>query len=325
MISAQTTDPAARLQQLSTGVGEVLDRFLDARRTDVAAIDASLPPLVDELAAVIGSGGKRIRPFLACWGYRAAGRDLDGAILQAAAALELVHTFALIQDDFMDASAVRRGRPATHATMGPAAALLISDLALVWADELLVEAGFSAERRIEGMRIFNALRTEVTLGQYLDLFSPPDEEHALKVNFYKTASYTVLRPIQYGLVLGGAEMGLVDAVPAYAEPAGIAYQLRDDVLGAFGNSSLTGKPSGDDLHHRKGTWLWARALRLAGEPRPDVALADWVRSSGALEDTEALIAKLEREAREALRRMPVAPALRDELGHLTSLLVSRTR
>ena len=318
-------DPAPHLRRVSAHVGEVLDRFLAARRAAVAGIDESLPPLVDELAAVIGSGGKRVRPYLACWGYRAAGREVDDAMIQAAAALELLHTFALIQDDFMDASAVRRGRATTHATMGAAAALLVSDAALVWADELVVEAGFSPSRRLAAMRIFNAMRTEVTLGQYLDLFAPADEEHALKVNVYKTAGYTVLRPIQYGLVLGGAPSGLVDAIPAYAEPAGVAFQLRDDVLGAFGNTTLTGKPAGDDLHQRKATWLWTRALRRAGDPPPGTPLADWVRSSGALDDTEALIADLESQARDALAQLPVAAALREELGRVTTMLVSRTR
>jgi geranylgeranyl diphosphate synthase type I len=313
------------VRQLSEQVGSVLGGFLATRRAEVATIDTALPPLVDELLAVIESGGKRIRPWLACWGYRAAGRDVDGSMLAAAASLELVHTFALLQDDIMDGSATRRGRPATHVAMGPAAAILISDLALVWADQLLNDADLPADRMVEGMRVFNALRTEVTLGQYLDIAAPPDEEHALKVNLYKTASYTVLRPIQLGMVLGGAHRGLVDAVPAYAEPAGIAFQLRDDVLGAFGDSAVTGKPAGDDLQGRKATWLWARALRLGGEPPAGLeAMRDWVRGSGALADAEALITRLEREAREALRRMPVKPDLREELEQMTDAFVNRS-
>jgi geranylgeranyl diphosphate synthase type I len=319
------TDGMKDVQQLSERVGAVLGEFLANRRAEVATIDTALPPLVDELQAVIGSGGKRIRPWLACWGYRAAGRDVDGSMLAAAASLELVHTFALLQDDIMDGSATRRGRPATHVAMGPAAAILISDLALVWADQLLNDADLPAGRMVEGMRVFNALRSEVTLGQYLDIASPPDEEHALKVNLYKTASYTVLRPIQLGMVLGGAHRALVDAVPAYAEPAGIAFQLRDDVLGAFGDSAVTGKPAGDDLQGRKATWLWARALRLGGEPPAGLeAMRDWVRRSGALSDAEALITRLEREAREALRRMPVKPALREELEQMTDAFVNRS-
>jgi geranylgeranyl diphosphate synthase type I len=175
------------------------------------------------------------------------------------------------------------------------------------------------------MRVFNALRSEVTLGQFLDLAGRPDEEHALKVNRYKTASYTVLRPIQLGMALGGADQALIDSVPAYAEPAGIAFQLRDDVLGAFGDSAVTGKPAGDDLLNRKPTWLWARALRLGGEPPSGVeALREWVSASGALPDAEALIDRLQREALGALRRLRVDYGLRLELERMTVALVERS-
>jgi geranylgeranyl diphosphate synthase type I len=306
-------------------VERVLRRFLAAREAEVAAIDDALPPLVVELGAVIESGGKRLRPWLATWGYRAAGRDLDEPMLTAAAALELVHTFALLQDDFMDASGMRRGRTATHVTMGPSAAVLISDLALVWADQLLAGAGFPADRLAEGMTIFNALRSEVTLGQYMDLAGPVDEEHALKVNRYKTASYTVLRPIQLGMVLGGASRRLVEMVPAYAEPAGIAFQLRDDVLGAFGDAALTGKPAGEDLRNRKPTWLWARAHRRAGEPPEGLeARRRWVRASGALADAEVLMRRLEGEAERALDGLPVARELKEELRAMTRGLIERS-
>ena len=323
----------AGVADVSDQVGRVLHAFLGARRAEITAIDPSLPVLADELEAVIGSGGKRIRPWLACWGYRATGRALDGRIVTAASSLELVHTFALLQDDMMDASALRRGRPTTHVTMGSDAALLISDLALVWADQLLSEAGFAPDLLAQAFTVLNALRSEVTLGQYLDLVGTPDEDRALQVNRLKTASYTVVRPIQLGMTLGGASAELLQGVPAYGEPAGIAFQLRDDVLGAFGDESDTGKPSGDDLRHRKATWLWSRALRLAGEPprastAPDGdqlrGLRSWMRESGAVAEAEALIGRLRAQALDALGRLPVERTLRDELAAMTEELVSRS-
>ena len=318
--------------ELSAQVGRVLRAFLAARREEIGAIDPSLPALADELESVIGSGGKRVRPWLACWGYRATGRGLDDQMVTAASSLELVHTFALLQDDMMDASATRRGRPTTHVTMGSDAALLISDLALVWADQLLCEAGFAPELQARAFTVLNALRSEVTLGQYLDLTGTPGEDRALEVNRLKTASYTVVRPIQLGMTLGGADAALVDAVPAYGEPAGIAFQLRDDVLGAFGEESDTGKPSGDDLRHRKATWLWSRAMRLGGEPpRGSAAHGDqvrqlraWMRESGALAESEALIGRLRTQSLEALERLPVGDSLRAELAAMTEELVSRS-
>jgi geranylgeranyl diphosphate synthase, type I len=319
--------------ELSERVGRVLRDFLAARRAEIGAIDPSLPALADELALVIGSGGKRVRPWLACWGYRAAGLALDDRMVTAASSLELVHTFALLQDDMMDASSTRRGRPTTHVTMGSDAALLISDLALVWADQLLCEAGFPAELLARAFTVLNALRSEVTLGQYLDLTGTPDEERALEVNRLKTAGYTVVRPIQLGMTLGGAGTALIEGVPAYGEPAGVAFQLRDDVLGAFGDEARTGKPSGDDLRHRKATWLWSRAVRLGGEPPRGGAAAQgeqvrqlraWMRESGALAETEALIERLQGQALASLERLPVGDALRGELAQMTEELVSRS-
>ncbi|MFZ0215187.1 MAG: polyprenyl synthetase family protein [Candidatus Dormiibacterota bacterium] len=310
--------------EVSAEVSRVLTEFLDERRRDLARLQAELPRLVDELHGVLDSGGKRIRPWLACWGYRAADRALDESILRAASALELVHTFALIQDDVMDDSATRRGRPAAHTVLGLPTALLLSDLALIWGDQLLCEAGFTPERLADGLRVLNALRTEVTVGQYLDVEGRPDEARALEVNRLKTASYTVLRPIQLGLALGGARRTTIDAVPAYAEPAGIAFQLRDDVLGAFGDEATTGKPAGDDLRNEKPTWLWARALARGGAaPAGVVARRAWLVESGALADTEALIGELEKQALDGLRRLPVEEARRRELVAMTDALVRR--
>ena len=323
-------------------VSEALRRFLDARRAEAVAIDPRLGPLVDELSAAVDSGGKRLRPLLAAWGYRAAGRQLDQPMVQAAAALELLHTFALVQDDVMDRSSTRRGRPASHLTLalqarrqpasfGVNAAILLGDLALIWADRLLSQAGFPAERLTAALPVYHELQTEVTLGQYLDVLAAHSEElteiDALRVNRYKTASYTVQRPIQLGMALAGAGPELLDAVPAYAVPAGIAFQLRDDLLGALGDPALTGKPSGEDLLTRKPTWLWARTLSR----RPEASrltdldsLRAAVLESGAASDAEAMIAELGAEALTAAGRLPVAAGLQAELVELTRRLLWRT-
>src|SRR3989440_4985659 len=231
-----------------------LSGFLAERRAQATGIDGRLERLLDELESALDAGGKRLRPQLAAWGYRAGGRAVDDAMVSAAAALELLHTFALIQDDVMDRSLTRRGRPASHVNLGAAAerepsrfgvsaAILLGDLALIWADQLLAASGFPHERLAAGLAVYNQLRTEVTLGQYLDVLAAHSrrvtEEEALTVNRYKTASYTVQRPIQLGMALAGAPASLLDGVSAYAIPAGIAFQLRDDVLGAFGDPDVT--------------------------------------------------------------------------------------
>jgi geranylgeranyl diphosphate synthase type I len=326
---------------MERGIDGVLEGFLDERRQDAAAIDPRLGEVVDELKATVGSGGKRLRPRLVLWGYRAGGAEVDEPILRAAASLELLHTFALIQDDVMDRSATRRGRPASHVTLaaqasreparfGESAAILLGDLALIWADRLMVEAGFTAERLQAALGIYNALRTEVTLGQYLDVLlahgDRPSEEDALRVNRYKTATYTVQRPIQLGLALAGAAPETIDAVPPFAVPAGIAFQLRDDLLGAVGDPEETGKPSGEDLLVRKPTWLWARTLRLvpgASDLQGVDELRHAVTQSGAAAEAEAKISELTAEALAVARRLPVPLQMREELIGLTEQLVVR--
>lgn len=330
-------------ETVDAGVARVLEEFLARRREEAVAIHPRLGPAVDELLETVMSGGKRLRPLLACWGFRAAGGVVGEEMLRAAAALELLHTFALIQDDVIDRSQTRRGRPASHvvlaqqaetgdrARFGESAAILLGDLALIWSDRLLLESGFGGAPLEAGLAVYHQLRAEVTLGQYLDVLASHlvhlTEEEALRVNRYKTASYTVQRPIQLGMALAGASPRLLEAVPAYAIPAGIAFQLRDDLLGAFGDPQVTGKPSGLDLLERKPTWLWARTLRLRPEAArtADVArLRQLILESGAAEDAEAKIRELAQEAEVALAHLPVPEELVAELRQLTNLLIWRS-
>ena len=315
--------------------------FLSEMRAVALSIDPRLGPLVDELESAVAAGGKRLRPQLAAWGYRAGGAQVDAPMVRVGAALELLHTFALIQDDVMDRSLTRRGRPASHVVLaraaqveperfGPSAAILLGDLALIWADQLLAASGFSPDCLARAQSVYNRLRTEVTLGQYLDVLAAHSrrvtEAEALTVNRYKTASYTVERPIQLGLALAGASHDLIEAVSSYAIPAGIAFQLRDDVLGAFGDPDVTGKPSGEDLRERKPTWLWARTLHLCPEAQEvkDVdSLRELMVESGALAEAEEKIRVLSEEAFAAARKLPVAYALVGELVDLTERLVWR--
>jgi geranylgeranyl diphosphate synthase, type I len=318
-----------------------LRSFLAERRSEATAIDGRLGRLIDELESAVCAGGKRLRPLLAAWGHRAGGADVDDRLVRVAAALELLHTFALIQDDVMDQSVMRRGRPASYVNLacvaevsperfGPSAAILLGDLALIWADQLLINSGFAPDRLARGLAVYNEMRTEVTLGQYLDVLAAHSrrvtEEETLTVNRFKTASYTVQRPIQLGLTLSGAPDDLVRAVSGYAIPAGIAFQLRDDVLGAFGDPEVTGKPSGEDLRERKPTWLWARTLDRCPEVEltTDVGrLRELMVESGALADAETKIGTLVEEALAAAHRLDVPEPLVCELVGLTERLAWR--
>ena len=210
-------------------------------------------------------------------------------MLRAVAALELIQACALVHDDLMDASATRRGRPTVHvafarrhadaawrgrpARFGAAAAILLGDLALVWADDMLRGAGLTADAAARAATPWEAMRTEVLGGQYLDVFvqstGDSSARAALQIDRYKTAAYTVERPLHLGAAIAGADPDLVACYRRFGADIGVAFQLRDDLLGVFGDPAVTGKPAGDDLREGKRTLLLALAVERAAAARRD--------------------------------------------------------
>lgn len=323
-----------------------------------------LEPVAEALRTFVLAGGKRLRPAFVYWGYRGAGGapgEPAEAVVRAACAVELLHVCALIHDDIMDGSSVRRGRSAVHvafaelhrrqgwrgdpAAFGEAAALLLGDMAFVWADVALAEAGLAPEQLAAALRVFNRLRTEVMGGQYLDLLEAsrgePGEEGVRRVLTYKSGKYTVERPLHLGSALAGGGPELARAYSAYGLPLGEAFQLRDDVLGVFGSPELTGKPAGDDLREGKETFLVSRTRARAGPAgqrllrdllgRPDLGdeevdqLRNLIVECGALEETEARIAGLVAEAKAALAAAPLrVEEARAVLAELADFVTSRT-
>lgn len=277
-------------------VETVLGTELAGRLREAGEIDPRLTDDVHRLIGYVSSGGKRLRPQFLCWGWLAAAPDdppevLPAGVLKAGAALELIQACALMHDDIIDRSDTRRGRPSMHravqrlhsdqgwsgdaAHYGVASALLVGDLALAWADDLFgdgaAELGWPAEAR----SAWRSMRTEVLAGQLLDLRisaqDAPDPAaaaaDAMVVDRYKTAAYTVERPLHLGAALAGAGAGTVDALRRYGAAIGVAFQLRDDLLGVFGDPAVTGKPSGGDLVEGKRTVLLALA-RAALQDQP---------------------------------------------------------
>ncbi|MEV4704842.1 polyprenyl synthetase family protein [Actinoplanes sp. NPDC049316] len=317
-------------------VDKALAAFLAAQRTRLLAIDDALADVADALEAFVLRGGKRLRPAFAYWGYRGAGGIDADHVVAAVAALELVQASALIHDDLMDRSDTRRGEPSVHRrfasrhaaaawrgdadAFGDNAAVLLGDLALVWSDELLHSSGVGLEELARARPVFDEMRTEVTAGQYLDVLTPvtgdTSLERAGKVARYKSAKYTVERPLLLGAALAGAPPEVTGAYSAYGLPLGEAFQLRDDVLGVFGDPAQTGKPAGDDLREGKRTYLIAaayEALPAAGRSELDRGLGDLklddarverlralITDSGALARTETRITALTTEALAAL-------------------------
>src|SRR5262245_15977171 len=254
-------------------VDEVLVRFLGDRRAELAGLDSDAAPLADELVRIVRSGGKRIRPALCVLAFRAAGGgDQDERILRAAAALELLHTSALVHDDLMDRDVERRGEPATHVRFakdapagiepdgfGTSAAVLVGDLALVLSERLMRTCGFGGARLETAMTRFDRMRTEMAAGQFLDVSG---SERRDRVRALKTASYTAEGPVLIGAALAGAESPAEGALRVFGRLLGEAFQLRDDVLDDAPDA--VGAVEVDDLLSRAARALEDAPLRREG-------------------------------------------------------------
>lgn len=342
---------------LGQRVQKVLAAFLASQAPRLDAIGVELSSVSDALGEFLLDGGKRLRPAFCYWGWRGAGGADTDDIVTAVSCLELVHAGALIHDDVLDRSDTRRGRPTLHRrfarlhrgeawrgdpeAFGLAAAILLGDLCLIWADQLLQDSGLPAEAVLRAQPVYDEMRSEVMAGQYLDLLEQAlggaSIDRARAVARLKSAKYTVERPLHLGAALAGAPASLVAAYSGYGLPLGEAFQLRDDVLGVFGDPEQTGKPAGDDLREGKRTVLVAAALerstpaqaavvrRHLGDPHLDqeglAALRTVMADTGALEAAEQLISELTARATVAARAAPVDADVREVL---TTLAVAAT-
>ncbi|MEV8455564.1 polyprenyl synthetase family protein [Streptomyces sp. NPDC052095] len=306
------------------------------------ARDECLPCEVAEvLGGLVFRGGKRLRPVLCVVGWHAAGgQGTTDAVVSVAASLEMFHTGVLIHDDVMDLSDTRRGHPTAHRALaarhaapggserrGQQMAVLLGDLALSWSTELVHGAGLTGTQRGSVDTVLDAMREEIMYGQYLDVLggeAMADAGHALRTARLKTGQYTTVRPLHLGAALAAAPAQVVRDCSAYAVPLGEAFQLRDDLLGVFGRSERTGKPTLDDLREGKNTVLMALALQLAdsvqraallrlvGDPGLDEHNARRVRDlltmTGAVAAVEEMIADRHRAALQALEGSCLRPA-----------------
>ena len=340
------------VEDFRTQVQSVLDAFVAEHGATLAPLGPDAALFMDAARRSV-SGGKRYRAAFCWWGYRAVRADVPDAeaLVRAGAALELLHASALVHDDLMDASDTRRGRPAEHKAFeslhrsrgwrgsaeqyGAASAILLGDVLLTWSDELLRRCGLPADVVRPAQELFETTHTEVITGQFLDVSVQArgrcDVEEAMRVLRYKSAKYSVERPLHVGAALAGAGPEMLTALSAYGVPVGEAFQLRDDLLGVFGDPDVTGKPAGDDLTEGKRTVLVALALESApaadgkrldealGTPL-DVAEVEELRriidESGARADVEGRIDALTRSALAALGEAPVTAVARPVLAEL---------
>jgi geranylgeranyl diphosphate synthase type I len=357
---------SAITERLVDAIEGTLADFLAAQIAGLDTLDPALGGFARTTRDLVLAGGKRLRPTFAYWGWRAAARagaPLD-EVLPALAALELTHTFALVHDDVMDDSDTRRGQPTAHrvfaaqheragrfgdpARFGTTSAILVGDLCLVWADQLIARTLLPSATLFAVRACYDRMRVETVAGQYLDVLGEAEPaawslDRALLVARQKTASYTVQRPLQLGLALTGVTLPAADeAFARYGQAVGEAFQLRDDLLGAFGDPTVTGKPAGDDLRTRKPTALLMLAHQLAtpaqraelavdpagavnpadgsGGPTP-AELAELITATGAPARLEEMIQERVTEGIAALADAPIQP---EALEALTELAVRAT-
>ena len=336
-----------------------LHEFVSDQASRLDALGPDGQRLVDHARTSV-SGGKRFRAAFCWWGHRAVAAPADEAsLLRACASLELLHASALVHDDYMDASDVRRGRPATHrafeqlhrtsgwstdaAQYGASAAILLGDLLLSWSDELLRTCGLPADRVLEALHYFDLTRSEVVTGQFLDVSAQArgsaDVDTAMTVLRYKSAKYSIERPLHIGAALAGGGPEVIGQLSRFGLPLGEAFQLRDDLLGVFGDPEVTGKPAGDDLVEGKRTVLVALALDAL--PRAEAEVLDGalgtplgveevghlrhlIDASGARDQVEAVITELTSRSLAALEVADVTDQARGVLGSLADEATQRT-
>jgi geranylgeranyl diphosphate synthase, type I len=355
---ASMTSGSATLGHVRDRVDRALQAFLGQQHDVLLAAGQDLLPGAESISGLL-AGGKRLRPAFCYWGWRGAGGPDCPEIINAAAALELLHAGALIHDDLMDASDTRRGQPSLHrqfearharghwhgspAAFGMGAAILLGDLLLCWTDEMFHASGLPGEALRRGRPVLDRMRTEVFAGQYLDLLGQVtgDEtlESAQRVVEFKTTKYTIERPLHLGAALAGGCGGLAAAYTAYGLPLGMAFQLRDDLLGVFGDPAQTGKPAGDDIREGKRTVLLAIAKdratagqaevidRYLGDPGLDEAGTTAVRAAigdtGAIAECERMIGHRVGEAVAALDGAPITGEAREALAALAVAATAR--
>jgi geranylgeranyl diphosphate synthase type I len=344
-------------------VQAALATYLAQARSHLTTIGSQLTPVCDGLEEFVLDGGKRLRPLFAYAGHKAAGKPVGPAEIKAFASLELLQACALIHDDLMDASDTRRGKPAIHRRFenlhqeqalaglseqfGAAAAILLGDLALVQSDQMLHTSGITSDQLLDALVVHDEMRIELMAGQYLDVREAGEKSHnverSLRIARFKSGKYSIERPLHLGATIALRDVSvrtpLTWRLSEYGLPLGEAFQLRDDLLGIFGNPAVTGKPAGDDLREGKRTVLMAMAMERTTDAgrgelatylgKPDLSteivqkLCDIITECGAVESVEGLIEKLTFDALKAAQSEEIAAEAHELLSALATSATSR--
>ena len=349
--------PPIWLKSVAQRVESRLSEFLQDEQSRWSALDSDLGEPIGELIRLVSAGGKRLRPAFCQLAFvGAGGEEISTELLNAQAALELLHASALLHDDVIDGSTTRRGEPTAHTRyfakhieskwsgeprrFSEGAAILVGDLAFVYADQLLTGANALT------LKIWNEMRIELNIGQYLDMLGSAQRERNLvkaeRVCRYKSGKYTIERPLHLGATLAAPQRAdvLLEELSAYGLPLGDAFQMRDDVLGVFGDevTNNTGKPIGDDIREGKPTPLLAMAYERAstsqrqvledvGAPQisnEDISkIQEVIIETGALSELETKISGLVGESIAAITNSSLSKQSVKQLVELAEFVAQR--
>jgi geranylgeranyl diphosphate synthase type I len=337
-----------------------LDTYFDAKIDEASKIHPEAVVLAEEARRFIRTGGKRLRPAFAYSAYVASGGRSLEAILYASAALEVLHAWALIHDDIIDNADIRRGKPSVHKVFedfhrkrtlkgnkeefGVSTAILVGDLALAYADEVLNTAPFPAERIRRAKNYYDLMKKQVIFGEYLDVLAPLKkqftEKDLLTIFEYKTAKYTIERPLHIGAILAGAEEDILETFSSYGIPLGQAFQIQDDIMGTFSNEEKIGKPADSDIREGKKTLLVLKAYEfckrderrlldkiLGNKSANDVEIAtvrEIMSKCGALEYSQELAYKLINKAKRSILHAKLTSEGKDYLLQVADYLLTRS-
>ena len=340
-------------------INNALTQFVRGENKYLLKIGPELDPVAIGIEKFLLDSGKRLRPLFAYVGYLATGNTVNPEIVKALSSLELIHVCALIHDDVMDGSDTRRGAPSIHKSFeamhikenlngssskfGVASAILMGDLALVWSAQMLHNSGIKDYELINVLPFYDEMRVELMAGQYLDVFeqslATQSIDRSMKVARYKSGKYTIERPLHFGCSLGGASKDLLENFTNYGIPLGEAFQLRDDLLGVFGNPDETGKPSGDDLREGKRTALMAITMDRASDSQlkylsryfgdPNLSLEqisqiqEIIVDTGAQSHIELMIEQLAQRSLSALTFEGISSVGKDLLAQLVQISTIR--
>lgn len=296
-------------------------------------------------------GGKRLRALLVLFGYRlAAGDEIPDDIYKAAASYEIFQTGILIHDDIIDNSKLRRDKPTVHVALGgdklaESNAICLGDFGIFLSERVLSKLEVEPERLVKAMRIYNKTLMNTIAGELLDVNAPyskhVNRERIENIAYYKTAWYTIIGPMLFGAILGGAKNKLLENIEEFGRHAGIAFQYRDDILGIFGSEATIGKSVTSDIEEKKLTLLYLFTLEEANSEQVEIMNAYYGKENvsekeariiremmGDLEvdmKVEKIIKEEVKLARDCIKSLTKRAELEDELQNFVDYLVLREK